>query len=91
MFKLCLPSILYLIFNILFTIWYIWYFKEYSLTNFIIYFITLIFYTWLLNYLCNINYKSISWILFFIFIVFSITSIFLTKKLNITSSNLYED
>jgi hypothetical protein len=89
MFNLCLPSILYLIFYILFAVGSFFYFKKYSLIYFISDFITIIFFTWLLNYLCNINHKSISWILFSIFILISIIVIYFIKKFNITSSDLY--
>jgi hypothetical protein len=88
MFKLCLPSILYLISSILFIIWGIIYFKKYPLFEFITDFIVIIIFTWLLNYLCSIN-KSISWILFFIFTIISIIAIYFIKKFNISSSDIY--
>jgi len=90
MFKLCIPSILYFIFYILFTIWGIFYFQRYPLYEFILDFITIIFITWLLNYLCNSNHKSISWILFFIFTTISILGIYFIKKFNLSSSDIYD-
>jgi hypothetical protein len=89
MFKLCLPSILYFISYIFFTIWSIFYFKKYPLYDFILDFITIIFVTWLLNYLCNSNLKSVSWILFYISITISILVTYYIKKFNISSSDVY--
>jgi len=89
MFNLCLPSILYFIFYILFVIFGIFYFKRYPLYDFILDFITIIFVTWLLNYLCTSNLKSISWILFFILTIISILAIYFIKKFNISSSDIY--
>ena len=89
MFKLCLPSILYFISYILFAIWGFFYFKRYPLYNFILDSITIIFVTWLLNYLCTSNLKSISWILFFVFTTTSILAVYFIKKYNISSSDIY--
>jgi hypothetical protein len=99
MFKLCLPSILYLISFVLFQIWGILYFKttylknfkKYSFTDFITDFIAVIFHTWLLNYLYNINYKVISWILLFIIILLHITLMYFTIKWKLSNTDLNED
>lgn len=91
MIKLCLPSILYFITYIIFTIGFYIYFKIYNLIDFIGDFIILFFFTWLLNYLCNKDYKSVSWILFAIFIIISVIAMVMIKKLNLSYDDLYND
>jgi hypothetical protein len=91
MIKLCLPSILYFITYIILAICGYIYFKKYKLIDFIGDFIMLFFFTWLLNYLCNTNYKSVSWILFIIFIIISVIGIVIIKKLNLSYDDIYSD
>jgi uncharacterized membrane protein YdjX (TVP38/TMEM64 family) len=91
MINLCLPSILYFITYIIFAISGYIYFKKYSLINFIGDFIMLFFFTWLLNYLCNTNYKSVSWILFVIFIIITVIGIIIIKNLNLSYDDIHSD
>jgi hypothetical protein len=91
MIKLCLPSILYFITYIILGIGGYIYFKKYKLIDFIGDFIMLFFFTWLLNYLCNTNYKSVSWILFVIFIIISVIGMIMIKKLNLSYDDIYTD
>jgi ABC-type multidrug transport system fused ATPase/permease subunit len=91
MINLCLPSILYFITYIILAIIGYIYFKKYNLIDFIGDFIMLFFFTWLLNYLCNKDYKSVSWILFVIFIIISIITMYIIKKLNLSYDDIYSD
>jgi len=81
---------LFLVFYSIFTIWGTFYFKDFSFSSIIGDFITVIIFTWLLNYLCSTNHESISWMIFLIFIAISITTIYFIKRLNITNSDLEE-
>jgi len=91
MINLCLPSILYFITYIIFAIGGYIYFKKYSLIHFIGDLIMLFFFTWLLNYLCTTNYKSVSWILFVIFIIISVFGIIIIKNLNLSYDDIHSD
>jgi hypothetical protein len=91
MFNLCLPSILYFIFNLIFMIWSYIYFNKVVISQVLIDLVFLIFFTWLLNYLCIKDYKSISWFLFIFFIIISFSLIFFIKKFNLTYNDLQNE
>jgi len=85
--NICLPAKLYFIVTVICCIWYYIYFRNVFKKNNKIFFIelsmdvlALIFFTWLLNYLCIRNYKNASWFLFIIYLVMSITVIYIIKR-----------
>ena len=81
--NICLLAKLYFIVTVICCIWYYNYYrndyknnKKILLIDLSIDILALIFFTWLLNYLCIRNYKNASWFLFIIYLVASITVIY---------------
>jgi len=91
MFNLCLPSILYLIFYIIFMLLTYFYFRKIVISGFLLDIVFLIVFTWLLNYLCTKDYKSISWFLFIFFIITSFSLIFIIKKYDLSYDDLQNE
>ena len=91
MFNLCLPSILYFICSIIFMLWSYFYFKKIIITNVLLDIVYLIVFTWLLNYLCTKQYKSISWFLFVFYIIIRFGVIFIIKKFDLTYDDLQNE
>jgi hypothetical protein len=88
MFNLCLPSILYFSINLIVTLLSYVYFNRIVITEVLMDTVTLIFFTWLLNYFCTKNYKFISWIIFIIFMIINFSIIFIIRYYNIRT---YDD
>jgi len=88
---MCLPSILYFICYVIFILWSYFYFKKIIITNVLLDIVYLISFTWLLNYLCTKNYKSISWFLFVFFIIISFSLIFLINEFDLTYDDLQNE
>jgi hypothetical protein len=85
--NICLPAKLYFIVTVICCIWsYLYFRNDYKKNNKILLFdlsidiLALIFFTWLLNYLCISNYKNASWFLFIIYLIMSITTIYIIKS-----------
>jgi hypothetical protein len=85
--NICLPAKSYFIVTIICCIWYYTYFSNTYKYNSKLFFIdlsqdilALVFFTWLLNYLCITNYKNTSWFLFIIYLIMSISVIYIVKK-----------
>ena len=83
MFKLCLPSMLYFISSLIFTILSYSYFKIVITSSIIIDIVLLVFFTWLLNYFCTKNFKYVSWFIFIVFMIINFAILFFIKTYNI--------
>jgi hypothetical protein len=77
---ICFPALLYLIIAIIITPVLI-FTKLATISESIINFLINLLWTWLLNYLCNKKYITLSWILFFIPLILSIISLIILRKL----------
>ena len=87
MINICLPAKVFLIVTVIFCLWSYSHFRNDYKKNKKLFFIelsidilALVFFTWLLNYLCINNYKNTSWFLFIIYLVSSITVIYVIKR-----------
>ena len=84
--NICLPAKLYFIVTVLCCIWYYNYFRNDYKNKNILFFdlsidvLALVFFTWLLKFLCISSYKNASWFLFIIYLISSITVIYIIKK-----------
>ena len=77
---ICFPALLYLIIAIIITPVLI-FTKLATISESIINFLINLLWTWLLNYLCNKKYITLSWILFFVPLILSIISLIILRKL----------
>jgi len=66
---LCLPSLIYLIISLLSLVGSLNY-HNIQLMSILLSFLFIIFWTWLLNYLCYKRYEALSWVLLFLPIIF---------------------
>ena len=77
---ICFPALLYLIIAII-LIPVLIFTKLTTISEGIINFLINLLWTWLLNYLCNKKYITLSWILFFVPLILTIISLIILRKL----------
>ena len=96
--NICLPAKMYFIVTIIGCIWYYNYYKNDYKNDKKLLFIDLsldvlglVFFTWLLNYLCIVNYKNMSWFLFIFYLLISLVGVYIIKreKLSLFEVNNY--
>ena len=85
--NICSPAKLFLIVTIIFCLWSYTYFRNDYIHNRKLFIfdisidvLGIVFLTFLLNYLCRFGIKNTTWLLVIIYIILSLTAIYIIKK-----------
>lgn len=85
--NICLPAKIHIILYIIFCIWGYYHYRNDYKNNTKLLFrdlltdaLGLLFFTFLLNYLCGVNYKNTAWFLLALFMALNIFTVYMIKK-----------
>ena len=92
---ICLPANLSFGITIIFCAWYYNYYKndyindnQVFLVDLLLDIVSLILFTWILNYLCIVNYQNTSWFLFIIYLITSIAGVYIIKRYKLSYTEI---